>query len=242
MVFEAFYSSSSGNLYMVTAANGRRLLLECGVTWKKLQKALKYDLSAIDGVCVTHEHADHSKAAEDVLQAGIDIYASEGTLRGIEESLHLHRRAHILPECKPMQIGQGFEVFSFPVHHDSKEPRGFVIHDLSSKPEENLLFVTDTSHITQRFGIAFDVIAISASYDKDVLAGRVERHEIDEALAKRLLVSHMEYHVAKRYVKEFCDLSRCRQIYILHASRDNMDAKQVREQIEKELFVKTVIA
>ena len=242
MIFEAFYSSSQGNLYLITASNGRRLLVECGVTWKKLQKALKYDLTGIDGCLISHSHNDHSKCAEDVLQAGMDLYASEGTLRGIEDSLHLHRRAHILPECKPVKIGEAFEVFSFPVHHDAAEPRGFIVHDRSSKPEENLLFVTDTSHVTQRFGIAFDIIAISASYDKDVLAGRVERQEIDETLAKRLLVSHMEYHVTKRYLKQFCNLARCRQIYMLHASRDNIDAKQVREEIEKELFVKTVIA
>lgn len=185
---------------------------------------------------------DHSCAVENVLAAGIDVWASEGTLRGIEESLHLHRRAHVLRDGHPQKIGETFEIFPFEVHHDAKEPLGFVIHDRSSRPEENLLFVTDTSHVTQRFGIAFDVIAISASYDKDVLAGRVERQEIDETLAKRLLVSHMEYHVTKRYLKQFCNLSRCRQIYLLHTSRDNLDAKQVRQEIENGLFVKTEIA
>lgn len=240
MIFEAFYSSSAANLYLVTAANGHRLQIECGCTWKKLTKALKYDLTNIDGCLLTHEHKDHSKAAEDVLNAGIDLWASEGTLLGIEESLHLHRRAHTIADRGAFIIAGTWDIFPFAVHHDAKEPLGFVIRDRSSK--EYLLFVTDTSHVTQRFGIPFDIIAISASYDKDVLAGRVERQEINETLAKRLLVSHMEYHVTKRYLKQFCNLARCRQIYILHTSRDNMDAKQVREEIEKELFVKTVIA
>ena len=35
-------SSSTRNLYCITAANGQRLLVECGVTWAKLQKALNY--------------------------------------------------------------------------------------------------------------------------------------------------------------------------------------------------------
>lgn len=183
---------------------------------------------------------DHAKAAEDILKAGIDLYASEGTLRGIEESLHLHRRAHILRDKELRTIDETFEVFPFAVHHDATEPLGFIVHDRSS--EEHLLFVTDTSHITQRFGVAFNIIAISASYDKDVLAGRVERQEINETLAKRLLVSHTEYHVTKRYLKRFCNLGRCRQIYLLHTSRDNLDAKQVCKEIERELFIKTVIA
>jgi len=182
---------------------------------------------------------DHAKAAEDILKAGIDLYASEGTLRGIEESLHLHRRAHILRDKELRTIDETFEVFPFAVHHDATEPLGFIVHDRSS--EEHLLFVTDTSHITQRFGVAFNIIAISASYDKDVLAGRVERQKINETLAKRLLVSHTEWRVAKRYVKEFCNLSQCREIHLLHCSSDNMDKKMVRKDIEESLFIKTFL-
>jgi len=239
MTFEAFYSSSSGNLYCVTAANGRRLLIECGVTWKKLQKALKYDLTAIDGCLVTHEHKDHSQGVENVLKAGIDVYASLGTLRKIEESLHLHRRVHTIEDRSAFIVHDNWDVFPFAVHHDATEPLGFIVHDRSS--EEHLLFVTDTSHITQRFGVAFDIIAISASYDKEVLAGRVERQKINETLAKRLLVSHTEWRVAKRYVKEFCNLSQCREIHLLHCSSDNMDKKMVRKDIEESLFIKTFL-
>lgn len=56
MRFESFYSSSTGNLYCVTAANGKRLLIECGVTWRKLIKALSYDLTNIEACLISHEH------------------------------------------------------------------------------------------------------------------------------------------------------------------------------------------
>jgi len=56
MEFISYFSSSQGNLYEVRAANGNRLLLEVGVRWKRIQKALRYDLSNIVGACVTHEH------------------------------------------------------------------------------------------------------------------------------------------------------------------------------------------
>jgi glyoxylase-like metal-dependent hydrolase (beta-lactamase superfamily II) len=239
MIFEAHYSSSSGNLYVVTAANGRRLLIECGVTWKKIQKALKYKLDNVVGAICSHGHADHSCGAEKIIEAGIDLFASQETLEILE--LSNQRRSHVLEEMNRQSVSSEFEVFSFPVHHDIAGAFGFIIHDRSSKPPENLLFVTDTSHITQKFGVAFDIIAISASYDKDILAGRVERQEIDETLAKRLLVSHMEYHVAKRYIKEFCDLSKCRVIHLLHPSADNMDKKAVRKEFEDSFFVKVVI-
>lgn len=239
MIFEAFYSSSAANLYVVTAANGRRLIVECGCTWKKLQKALKYKLDNVAGAICSHSHDDHSCGAEKIVEAGIDLFASQETLEHLD--LLNTRRSHILKELDAQRVSDDFEVFSFPVHHDIAGARGFIIHDRSSKPQENLLFVTDTSHVTQRFGIAFDIIAISASYDNDVLAGRVERREIDETLAKRLLVSHTEWRVAKRYIKEFCNLSRCRKIHLLHPSSDNMDRETVRKDFEDSFFVKAVI-
>ena len=87
MKFQSYYSSSMGNLYEVVAANGQRLLIECGCTWKKLQKALSYDLTNIAGCLLTHEHKDHSKAVEDVMENAIDVWASEGTF----EAIHLSR-------------------------------------------------------------------------------------------------------------------------------------------------------
>ena len=240
MVFKSHYSSSSSNLYTVTSTLGKVLIIEPGVKWKKLQKALGYKLDNVVGAICSHGHADHSCSAQKIVEAGIDLFASQETLEHLD--LQNARRTHVLNELDMQRVSDDFEVFNFPVQHDIAGALGFIVHDSSSRPEENLLFVTDTSHITQTFGIAFDIIAISASYDKDVLAGRVERQEINETLAKRLLVSHTEYHVTKRYLKRFCNLGRCRQIYLLHTSRDNLDAKQVCKEIERELFIKTVIA
>ena len=56
MKFIAHASSSSGNLYCVTAANGKRILIECGVAWKKLQKALGYKLNNVEACLISHEH------------------------------------------------------------------------------------------------------------------------------------------------------------------------------------------
>ena len=81
MQFKQHYSGSSGNLYEVIANNGKRLLIECGVTWPKIQKALNYDLKHIVACFVTHGHKDHSKALKDVRLAGIEIYASAETFK-----------------------------------------------------------------------------------------------------------------------------------------------------------------
>ena len=235
MKFEQFYSSSSGNLYTVTASNGGRILLECGVTWKKLQRALNYDLSNIDAAIISHEHKDHSAAIRDVMRAGIDVYMSEGTAKTLD--VIDERRIPLLLENKTrVKIGT-FEVFPFALNHDAAEPLGFIIHC----DKEDMLFAPDTSHITQRFGLALSIIALECSYDINVLQGRVDNLDIIETLAKRLLTSHMELQTTKKYLREFCDLSRCREIQLLHLSRDNIDAEKARKEVEDEFFIETVI-
>ena len=240
MRFESFYSSSMGNLYCVTAANGKRLLIECGCTWKKLQKALGSDLSNIVGALCSHEHKDHSKCVGDVLTAGIDVYASKGTFDAIEESLHLHRKAFAIEELKGTNITDTFRVFPFSVNHDAAEPLGFIVQEIAWN--EYLLFVTDTSHIKQRFGIAFSIIALCCNYDGDLLRKREEAGEINTEFAKRLLTSHMERGVTKKYIADSCNLSKCTEIHLLHMSGDNIAQEAVRAEFENEFIVKTHIA
>jgi len=245
--FIAHASSSVGNLYEVVAGNGQRLLIECGVTWAKLQKALKYDLTNIAGCLLSHEHKDHSKAVEDVMAAGIDVWASEGTFKAIEDSLPLHRRANVVRGKERFFLAKTFEVFPFVLKnkdgemcHDAAEPMGFKIKDKTDG--EEMLFVTDTRSIPAAFGVEFSLVAICCGYDVAVLRQREAAGTIDPSLAKRLLTSHMEQETTKLYLRKACCLGKCTEIWLLHCSRDNLDAEKVRSEIELEFFVKTVIA
>jgi len=235
MHFEQLYSSSSSNLHIVTANNGDRLMIECGTPWRKLQKALNYDLSGIEACLLSHSHADHSKAVKEVMRAGIDVYTSAGTKEacGIVEN----RRAKTIANKTLLRFKGSFGVLAFDTNHDAEQPLGFIIRDGS----EYLLFATDTSHIMQRFKVPFSIVSLECSYDKDILRERVETNDINESLAKRLLTSHQEKRVAMRYLKDFCDLTYCREIHLLHMSRDNIDIEKTRKEFEDEFFIPTKV-
>jgi phosphoribosyl 1,2-cyclic phosphodiesterase len=246
MRFIQHYSSSKANLYVVTADNGRRLSVECGARWDKIQKALDYDLSNIEGCVLSHSHKDHSKAAKDVVKAGINLYASKATLAacGVQR-----RRAHAIADKTLVRL-DSFEVLAFSVNHDCDGSLGFVVRERlyehrpgwNDRPAgEYLLFVVDTSHITQRFNYPFSIVAIECAYDITVLQPRVERKEVNETYAKRLLTSHTEKQTCIRYLREFCNLLKCREIHLLHLSRDNIDAEATRKEIEDMFFIKTII-
>ena len=73
MKIEVIASGSSGNCYKVSNED-TTLLIECGIPYKKIQKALNFKTTDIDGVLVSHEHGDHSKACKDLIKSGVDLY------------------------------------------------------------------------------------------------------------------------------------------------------------------------
>ena len=82
MRFEALASSSAGNAYIVEDGE-TRILLECGLSHKKLLKLSGFALSDFRACLVSHEHKDHAKAVEDLLGRGMDVYMSAGTAEAL---------------------------------------------------------------------------------------------------------------------------------------------------------------
>lgn len=228
MTFKQLYSGSDGNLYIVTANNGKQLLIECGVTWKKLVQALDHDLHNIEGCLLSHEHADHSKSVKDVITSGINIFASSGTFAALGFGI-TNRRCLIMGD-DVKGTTDTFQFTSYSINHDAAEPLLFIV----KADDEYLLFATDTSHITQAFGHKFNIIAIECSYDKDTLERKVKAGTIHEIVAKRLLTSHLEKQDCMTYLNEFCDLTKCHEIHLLHISGDNNDRQLCKKDFENE--------
>ena len=70
-------SSSQVNAYILECQN-ETLLLELGVSWKDIVKALNFDLSKIVACVVTHQHSDHAKSIKDAIKAGFPVYSTYG--------------------------------------------------------------------------------------------------------------------------------------------------------------------
>jgi phosphoribosyl 1,2-cyclic phosphodiesterase len=71
MILNVISSGSSGNCYVLKSETGS-LLIECGVRFDEIQKALGYDLLRILGTLGSHCHLDHMRSAKKVMDAGID--------------------------------------------------------------------------------------------------------------------------------------------------------------------------
>lgn len=204
MRFVSLASSSHGNAYIVEDKE-TRLLLECGLSRRKLQQLAGFKLSAVRACLVSHEHKDHSRCVSDLIADGIPVYMSQGTAEALE-----------LETVQFIRHGEQFTIDSidivpFTTFHDAAEPLGFL---LKSKIDGDVLaFATDTVNLAYQFP-GVNVLAIEANYDREVLA---KSERIPDKVRHRIENSHMEIGTLCRYLPTL-DLSCCREINLLHLS------------------------
>lgn len=204
MRFEALASSSAGNAYIVSDQE-TRILLECGVSHKKLQKLSGFSLSEFQACLVSHEHKDHAKAAKELIQRGMTVYMSQGTAQELEAE-----GVELMEDKVQFNIGS-FDIVPFTTFHDAREPLGFLIK--SRVDGDVLAFATDTVNLRYQFP-GLNILAIEANYDKFILE-RCEK--MPEKVRHRIANSHMEIDVLCEYLRSL-DLSECREIHLLHLS------------------------
>lgn len=217
----AIASSSKGNCYRISDGS-TSLLLECGINYRDIQKALNFQMTQISGCLISHEHGDHVKSIKDVLKAGIDCYMSPGTAGAINV---LHHRIKLVEAGKPFKIGT-FQIMAFDVQHDVAQPYGFLI---MNKEGEKLLFATDTYYIKYKFpGLTH--ILVECNYSEKILKENIEKGSVPKVMEKRLLQSHFSLENVKEFFKAN-DLSKVQEIWLLHLSSSNSDEKLFKEEI-----------
>lgn len=235
MKFHAPYSSSAGNLYIVTSQSGRKIIIDPGVKWDLILEALDYKLDDVVACLVSHGHiTDHCKSAPAVLDQGIDVYANWHTLEAVD--IDGHRGTHPIESMDRFEVPP-FRILPFEVKHDVPN-LGFVITDTETK--EHLLFAIDMANVKPKFTCPFSIIAIGCNYDRAIVDRAVESGSFNEGGARRLIQAHMERSMAQKYVTEYCDLSKCQQINLLHMG-GHIDKEAAKRDFEEATFMIDII-
>lgn len=224
-------SSSAGNAYHITDGY-TDLLLEAGIRYKDIQRALNFQTTKIAGCLISHEHGDHCKAVADIVKAGIDVYASQGTLDALGLSSH---RAKRIRAKQQFRIGT-WTILPFDVQHDVAEPLGFL---LANQAGEKLVFITDSYYCRYKFpGLTH--IMLECNYSMQILDQNIESGRVPAVMKKRLLRSHFSLENAKDFLLAN-DLSKVQEIWLLHLSDNNSDEglfkREIQELTGKPVFV-----
>ena len=180
-------SGSSGNCYLANI-NGIKILLEAGLPFKRIQKALNFKTSDIDFCLVTHEHGDHAKSVNDVIKAGIDVYMSKGTKEALSILNHRAKTFDKKEKDYKSKIIKNILVKPFEAVHDVREPVSFYIKDIKTK--ESLLFVTDSAYMKYKIPDV-DILMIECNYIEDIINKNVLDGKLHISLRNRIVKSHM---------------------------------------------------
>jgi phosphoribosyl 1,2-cyclic phosphodiesterase len=222
MLVRVLASSSSGNAYTLSDG-GVTLLLEAGLRYRDLQRALGFGVTGLAGCLVSHEHADHSKAVREVMRAGVNVYASAGTVRA------LGLKGHRLRSVKPLQqfdVGP-FVVMPFPTVHDAADPLGFVVATENGK----VLYLTDSAYSAYKFNGLTHVL-VEANYSTRILDRNVETGVIPVEHRNRVLRSHLSLERAIDLLRAN-DMSQVREIHLLHLSDANSNEEEFKRAVQR---------
>lgn len=221
MKLQVLSSSSKGNCYILQN-DQEALIIEAGVPYLDIKRALNFNLNKVVGCIISHRHKDHSKSVKNLLNDGVKVYALEDVFA---------QRSVFSYKITPGQgfYIKGFRVYPFSVKHDVP-CLGFVI---THKETGNILFITDTININLSFS-SLNHIMIEANYSEDNM------HYTGQ-MQDRALLSHMDIATTKKIIAAQ-DISSLRNIILMHLSDSNSDEKQFVNEITSSFGVPTYIA
>ncbi|MCY1601057.1 MBL fold metallo-hydrolase [Staphylococcus pettenkoferi] len=214
-------SGSTGNATYVESDKGS-LLVDAGLTGKKMEglfSQIDKEIKNVNGILVTHEHADHIKGLGVLARKyGLPIYANEKTWSAIEKKdsrIPMDQKFIFNPyETKSLA---GFDVESFNVSHDAIDPQFYVFHNNGKK----FTILTDTGYVSDRMkGIikGSDAFMFESNHDVDML--RMCRYPWK---TKQRILSDMGHVSNEDAGLAMTDVitDNTKRIYLSHLSQDN---------------------
>lgn len=158
------------------------------------------------------------------MKAGIDVYASQGTIEARGFTGH---RIKAVEALKQFTVGS-WTVLPFDTQHDAIEPLGFLLQNAVG---DRLLFATDTMYVKYRFH-QINYLMIECNYDESLLNENVLNGDIHPAMKRRIRRSHFSLDNVKGFLRAN-DLSGIREIHLLHLSEQNSSAEKFKKEIQR---------
>lgn len=150
---------------------GTRLLLDAGISMRRIEKALAglgLGIRDIDGVLITHEHSDHISGLKMLLKHyALPVYSPSTVashLRGLLPEIE--DRLHIIGVGSYFDIGS-MRIRAFHTSHDTQESVGYRIEGGGS-----FALATDTGCVTDEIVnglLGADAVLIESNHDEQRL-------------------------------------------------------------------------
>lgn len=209
MKLKVLGSSSAGNCYLLESEK-ECLVIEAGLPFMEVKKALDFNVRKIVGVLVSHSHGDHSKHVKEYKNAGIftacvgEVFPEYDTEKMKHYTIRMNR----------------FLIKIFPLVHDVPCYGFYITH-----PEiGSLVYATDTEYIKWRFKNVNHIL-VEANHSKEL----VDR---DSAKFEHQITGHMDIDTTCEFLRANKS-PQLRNVVLCHLSGDCADADVFIERARK---------
>lgn len=139
--------------------------------------------------------------------------------------LNGEHRLRIVEPLKQVEIGN-YSILPFKAVHDAPA-LGYLIAGEGIK----IAYITDSAYSPYKFsGVTHYMIEIN--FDRQTLKENLKRGVVDSYLYQRLLKTHLGLETAVEFFKAN-DLSKLREIRVLHLSDRNANEERIKREIQK---------
>jgi phosphoribosyl 1,2-cyclic phosphodiesterase len=237
MKLKTISTGSKGNCYILENEN-EALIIEAGVKFIEVKKALDFNVHKIVGAIVSHEHLDHAKYTNELINQGVDVYATLGTFKALKNiDLTNHRVNTFHKDNNNNWINRkigNFIIKPFSINHDAAEPVGFLIHH----PDCGItLFLTDTAYSDYTFK-GLNNLIVECNFSEEIIDNKLQNKQF---LRDRIYNSHMSLETLLELLQKN-DLSKVNNIVIIHLSDSNSHASQFQKTIIEKTLKNVIIA
>lgn len=206
-------------------------MLDAGAKPSDIQIATGFRLSKLSGCLLSHAHGDHARSVKKLFSYGVNCYASAETWEKVGQK---HHRAKPVAAKQVFRSGP-FVVQAFEAVHDEPGTFGFLIGHGSDRA----IYLTDSAYSKFRFD-GLTHLFVECNHSTDLMRGHVYAGDIGADRYKRTASTHMSL---ERLLDMLAanDLSKVREIHLLHLSDGNSDevafADAVRRATGKPVYV-----
>ena len=223
MLMKVLGSSSSGNCYIIEN-DSEALVIEAGVRFVEVKKALGFNIRKVSGCLISHRHKDHAKYIKAFVDSGITTLALEEVW--VSSGVTGSRVCRIEPG-RGYKLGR-FKVLPFRANHDVPCVGYLIEHPETGR----IMFLTDSCACDYQF-VGLNHIMIECNYSMPRLIEAIAAGRTLASQRERLMSSHMDLDTCKEYLGE-TNLDYVSDIVLLHLSENNSDERHFISEVERQ--------
>lgn len=235
--FCSLYSGSSGNCLFVNS-NHTKVLVDCGVSCKKICEGLENidsSIEDIDAILITHEHSDHIQGLGTISKKfNIPVYANIETWNAMEKQREKINpdNVHTFENDKDFQLND-LTIHPFSTPHDAANPCGFNIHNGSKR----LSIATDLGYmddkiISELYSSSF--VFLEANYDQEILRASKYPFSLKQRISGPN--GHLSNDTAGKTVSNLMTKKDLKEVMLGHLSKENNFPELAYQTVVNELI------